>query len=107
MKIPKQFNLYGQVITVEFDPALHHNEDVHGWAKYRLNKIVLQPSTPQTPISKELLEHNFVHELVHHILYAASEDSFDPPLHRRECLVDRIAGLLHQAMTTAEYDKEK
>lgn len=104
MKIPKSFRLLGQVITVEYDGALHHNDDVHGWAKYRQSKIVLQQSTGNTPITQQMLEHNFLHEMTHFILYAAGEDSFDPPLHKREYLVDRISGLLHQALTTAEYE---
>ena len=104
MRIPKTFKLYGQTFTVEYNPALSHNDDVHGWARYRENKIVLQPSTPSTPITQEFLEHTFFHELMHHILYLSGEDQYDPPLHKQECFVDRIAGLLHQAMTTAEYD---
>lgn len=103
MRIPKKFKLHGKTITVEFDPALQHNESVHGWAKYRENKIVLQPPTDSAPITREALEHNFMHELVHHVLYSIGEDSFDPPLHSREFLVDRISALLHQALITAEY----
>lgn len=104
MKIPKNLKLYGRTLTVEYDPALSHNDDVHGWAKYRTDRITLQPVTAQTPITQEQLEHNYLHELMHHILYNAGEDNFDPPLHKREYLVDRIAGLLHQALTSAEYE---
>ena len=102
MNIPKKFNLLGQTITVEYDESLHHNDDVHGWAKYRQNKIVLQPSTKQAPITRESLEHNFMHELTHFVLYMSGEDSFEVPLHQRECLVDRIAGLMHQAYNSSE-----
>jgi predicted SprT family Zn-dependent metalloprotease len=83
---------------------VHYKDDVAGWAKYRQSKIVLQPKTPQTPITDEVLFHNFLHELIHFILYCAGEDGFDPPLHKREYLVDRIAGLLHQAIKTMRFD---
>ena len=104
MKIPKTVKLYGRTLTIEYDHELFHNEDAYGLAKYRTDTITLQPVTKQTPITREQLEHNYLHELMHHILYNSGEDSFDPPLHKREYLVDRIAGLLHQALTTAEYD---
>ena len=106
MKIPLSLKLLGQTITVEYDPSLFHGEDAHGMAKYRLNKIILQPPTDQTPIPKDALEHNFLHELVHHVFFAAGEDLFNPPLHNREWLVDRVAGLLHQVLTTARYEKD-
>lgn len=106
MRIPTRLKLFGRTITVQYDQALHHNDDVHGWAKYRQDIIVLQPPTLQTPITQEQIEHTYLHELMHHVLYAAGEDSFDPPLHKREYLVDRIAGLLHQALTTSEYEDQ-
>lgn len=104
MRIPKRFRLFGRVITVELDPSLYHNEDVLGLAKYRSDKIILQPNTEHTQITREQMEHSFFHELVHHVLYAAGEDVFDPPLHKREYLVERIAGLLHQAVVSSEYE---
>ena len=102
--IPSSFELWGQTIKVEFDPAVHHNEGVYGWANYRLNKIVLQPRSEQTPITEDLQLHNFLHELTHFVLYCAGEDDFNPPLHKREYLVDRIAGLLHQSIKTMKWD---
>ncbi len=103
MKIPKSFKQFGQTITVEYSPEVLYNEDVTGWAKYRQNKIVLQSPTNSTPITEEMLEQNFCHELMHFILYGAGEDCFNPPLHKREYLVDRMAGLLHQFLTTTEH----
>jgi hypothetical protein len=101
--IPASFELWGRTITVEYEDAVSHNDDVHGWAKYRQDKIVLQPITKQTPLTRESLTHTFFHELTHFILYCAGEDQFDPPLHKREYFVDRIAGLLHQAFKTMKF----
>ena len=50
MKIPTKFKLLGQTITVEFQDDIIYFEDVVAWAKYRQNKIILKPSTKQTPI---------------------------------------------------------
>ena len=103
MKIPKRLTLLGQTITVEIKDDLYHLQEVHGLAVYRENKILLQGSNDGITLTDESIEHNFMHELVHFVLYFAGEDSFDPPIHKREYLVDRIAGLLHQALKTAEF----
>ena len=103
MRIPTSFKLFGRTITVEHTPILIHEQGANGLADYDAGKILLQSSLDHHEVSKELTEHVFLHELVHHVLFAAGEEEFDPPLHAREFLVDRIAGLLHQAITTAEY----
>ena len=108
MKIPTKFKLLGQTITVEFQDDITYFEDVVAWAKYRQNKIILQPSTKQTPIVREKIEHNFLHELVHFILYYTSGDvEVEGPLHKDEHFVDRLAGFLHQALTTMEYENSE
>jgi hypothetical protein len=55
------------------------------------------------PLTPEQIEHTYLHELVHHVFYNGAEDDIEPPLCYREALVDRVAGLLHQALTTAVY----
>ncbi len=105
IRIPTKFKLLGQTIHVEHSESLFHAENVFGWAQYRENRITLQQRTSGTPIPKTKLEETFLHELMHHILYIASDDDLDPPLHKREGLVQRIAGLLYQALTTAEYSE--
>ena len=104
--IPSSFELWGQTIKVELDPGMHHNEDINGCADYRLSKIILQPRSEQTPMTEDAQLHTFFHELTHFILYCAGEDNFDPPLHKREYLVDRIAGLLHQAIKSMKWDED-
>lgn len=103
--IPSSFEMFGRRITVEIDNAVYHNDDYHGLAKYKQDKIVLQPSTKQTPITKDSEMHGFFHEFAHFLLYFAGEDEFSPPLHQREYLVDRLAGLLHQAIKTMRFDE--
>ncbi len=101
--IPKSFKLFGQTLKVEYEDDVQYTTDATGLAKYRQNIISLQPSTKQTPLTQSMLKHNFFHELTHFLLNFAGEEQFDPPLHQREYLVDRIAGLLHQAIETMEF----
>ena len=103
--IPVRFNLLGHAITVEFVDDLYYTHDVVGMAMYRQDKILLQRSTAQFPLTKEAQEHSFFHEMMHFLLYYGGEDQFEPDLHKREYLVDRLSGLLHQALTTAIYDQ--
>lgn len=106
IKIPKSFMLFGQKITVRYDPELLYKEDEYGQASFRTNEIVLQPQTEAAPLPPDKAEEVFLHELVHFVLEAAGDDEFDPPLYAREELVDRIASLLHQVLKTAEYEDD-
>ena len=104
MKIPKRFKLFGQSIEVEFDPTLNSERDWNGAASYRTNKIQLQPHSIQTPRNDSQIGQTFCHELVHHLLYAANAKEGEKWLHSDEVLVDLLGSLLHQALTTAEYE---
>lgn len=101
--IPKSFMLMAQTITVHHQDNLVSRNDSRGEACYRENKIILQTSSDQMPLTNEQLGRVFLHELVHHILYECQEESDTVPLYEREILVHRIAGLLHQALTTMKY----
>jgi len=102
MKIPKRFNLFAQTTTIEYDEQLHFRENCSGEARYRTNRILLQPSTDQHPRIQSQIEQTFCHELVHHILHAQNKHA----LRDDEEFVDTFAALLHQALTTMEYDDE-
>lgn len=103
MTIPKQFNLFGQTITVEWNEKLLHENDYSGMAVYRENKIQLMPNTASHPRLQSQIEASFCHELAHWFLYYASmhlrEESF---LHQKEGVVDYLGHLLHQYMTSKE-----
>jgi hypothetical protein len=107
MRVPKRFKLFGQTISVEYiedgDLRLEHND--LGTAELTENWIALRSTWNGRPLPQDRLEHIFLHELVHFVLDAAEEDEFDPPLTDREALVDRIANLPHQAITTSEFDE--
>lgn len=107
MDIPKRFKLLGRTITVKFDENLFHSEDKHGMCSYRTDEIILQPPK-EGAYSEAGVEATFLHELVHHILYYAGGvvkyQMGEDYLYRNEEFVDLLANLLHQYMTTAEYN---
>lgn len=104
IKIPKKFMLGGKTITIVFDENLLRDSDWVGLADYRQNKIKLQPDTPSSKIPPDSMEHNFFHELMHWVLYMASQQGGNKEyLHKNENLVELCATFLYQALKTAEY----
>lgn len=109
MRIPSRFKLFNQTITVtsRAEDFIEHN-DWCGIAQYRTNEIQLNPMMNYK--TKEQIEHTFVHELVHFILYY-SQDTYKPSedelMHQQEAFVDLTALLLHQAICTMEYDEDQ
>ena len=100
MRIPKSFMLFGETITVEYNDEMRDAEDKDGYACYRKNKILLDKRC--TVATQEYREHIFCHELVHWLMFRSGE-KFEA-LNGDEDAVDRLALLLHQALTTMEYD---
>jgi hypothetical protein len=96
-KIPKKFKLMGHTINVEFDNLLFKDQ-MQGEARYRLNKIVLQPPTIENPYDKTIILSTFYHELMHFIFQYLSEYE----LRDNEKLVNNIADLLTQYTLTKE-----
>lgn len=98
LKIPKSFKLHGRTITIEFDSNMVAREDNLGMANYRSDKIILQPTTDGRTIPPLQIEENFWHELVHWLFHCAGVQE------QNEQIVDVMGGLLHQAITSMEYD---
>src|SRR5438132_6955230 len=99
MQIPSRFVLLGQHWTVAFVEDLSEQNDCVGDAQYRRNLIRLQPNNGVVHRPQSQVEQTFLHELLHAILEALGEKE----LNDNEKLVDLMAGLLHQAFTSAEY----
>lgn len=100
MRIPKRFKLMGQTIDVVYDAKMADTDDCSGLAKYRFNQIALLPNTEGTLRLPTRIEQTFLHELIHWMFYVLGETD----LRNNEKLVDSMAGLLHQALTTMEYE---
>jgi predicted SprT family Zn-dependent metalloprotease len=106
VKIPKSFKLMGQTIEVTSrEKDFIENNDRVAFASYRANEIQLNPF--MFPIKQESQkQHAFLHELVHFIIYY-SGDTYKAKtdyMHQDEGFIDLTANLLHQAITTMEYE---
>ena len=99
MKIPKQFELLGHTIKVKLTKDLVYTSDNVGEARMRDSDILLQDNAPGHPRQPFQLEHEFCHELVHHILGRMNEEE----LNKNEAFVDLFGGLLHQALKSGGY----
>jgi len=107
VKIPKRFKQYGQTIEVVRKlSSPTENPDRIAFASYRLNQIEMRPLDDCYPMPGGKEGHAFCHELVHMLFYHASVKDGDKWLHQDEDVVDRVAGLLHQALTTMEYEED-
>ncbi len=100
MDIPKRFKLLGHTIEVCEDPSLAYGGNVHGRCSFEEKWIKLVPVNPSHPVSQSSVEHTFLHELVHMVIYHTEQSK----LGENEDFVDLVAGLLHQALTSMEYE---
>ena len=97
-KIPKKFELLGQVIDVEWSDTLQVDQDEHGTSHFRENKIRIQRPAKGIPMPKDRLEHIFFHELTHWIMYTMNQHE----LNNNEAFVDTTAGLFYQALKSSK-----
>lgn len=107
MKIPKRFKLLGQTIEIVYTPEKFiENTDRLGFASFRKNQVQLRPSTDVFPLTKDQIEETFCHELVHFLTYhaGAAYSGKADYMHQDEEFINLLGGLLHQALTTMEFD---
>lgn len=107
MRIPKRFKLLGRTIEVVENPRLMQDRNWCGAACYEEGKIELQPSSEAYKAAPDKLEQTFCHELSHFLLYHAGgtvNHELKQMAHQNEELVDLLGSLLHQALTTMEYE---
>lgn len=102
--LPKSFKLFAQTITITSNERdFIESADRVALASYRTNEIQINPMFLYK--NQEQLEHAFLHELMHFVLYYAQDayrKDLDELMHRQESFVDLTANLLHQAFTTME-----
>jgi hypothetical protein len=93
MKIPATFNLLGNVIAVTIIDAKDWKEkDCVGFYNSFVSEIAILKR------SSTLMEHTFLHEMMHAVLTAMGQDK----LSKNEAFVDMSSGLIHQALSTAK-----
>jgi hypothetical protein len=100
MQIPKRFKLLGHTVEVGEELSRYYEKGSYGACSYEGHWIKLVPPSEHHPITRTSLEQTFLHELVHMILYNTEQAA----LSDNEHFVDLFAGLLHQALTTMEYE---
>ena len=99
-KIPSAFYLFGHRYEVQWRDDLCDKEEAVGQSNYRELRVELQRNNAVVTRKPSQIENTFLHELVHCIFWELRENE----LRSNEKLVQQIAALLHQALTTAEYD---
>jgi len=107
MKIPSRFKLLGATIEVVDNPRLVAEENWAGAAKYRDHRIELVPISDAYVVPQAKLEQTFCHEMAHFLCYHAGgaiNHELKNYLHKNEEFVDLLGCLLHQALSTMEYD---
>jgi hypothetical protein len=102
MNIPKRFKLFGVTISVELRDTLEAEMAADGYAFPALNKVQLQRPTDTNLISEDAIAITFWHEALHIILDKMSEEE----LSKNEKFVDLLAHLVHQTLTTMEYEDD-
>lgn len=100
MQIPERFKLLGHVIEVKYDPERFFEKGSLAACSYEGKWIKLVPPSESHPITQTSLEHTFLHELLHMCIELTEQRQ----LNDNEKFIDTLAGLLHQAITTMEYD---
>ena len=101
MQIPKRFQLLGRTFTVEQQDDFYDHERCFGESRNYEGVIVLQTAKhKKITFDPTMVETTFYHEMVHTILWAMNEHT----LNENEQFVDVFAGLLHQILSTAEYE---
>ena len=95
-KVPSKFQLGGTTIKIKYvDKCFEANMEMHGQAIF--TKGIIEILNDKN-FSKDYQEQIFLHELVHNIFNAMSEDE----MRVNEELVDQFATFLHQAIKTME-----
>ena len=107
MKIPKRFKLFGRTIEVVFDPQpFIERPECAAFACYRQDRIQINPNRAISGSDSQNEQH-FYHELMHFILYHAGSSykgKDHSAMHRDEELVDLCGQLLHQVISTMEFE---
>ena len=98
MRIPTSFCLFGSKYIVTIKDDLLEVNGLEGQHSYRLRQIDLNKVSKTHCADAQ--EHAFLHELVHAILTQMSEGD----LNGNEKFVDIFAGLLHQAINSADVE---
>jgi hypothetical protein len=108
IKIPKRFSILGHTVDVVLtNEPFKEKDGTFGYSSYRTDEIEIRTLLGDTPIKHRLMVATFFHELIHFILYyaGASYSGKEDYMHQDEGFVETIAGLLHQAIDSMEFEE--
>ena len=110
MNIPSRFQLFGRTIEVVWDSSVFtEHPETAAFASYRKNCIEMNPNRAISGNDEQVAQ-TFCHELMHFITYhagAALREKDHSLMHRDEEFIDLCGNLLHQALSTMEYDSNQ
>lgn len=92
MVIKSEYKIFGQTIKIAFSRTLIKRQQAFGIWEYNKNRIVLQQSTREYPLTKEQINSTLVHEMTHCFLDLMGEQE----LSGNEKLVHTLGNLIHQ-----------
>lgn len=99
--------LFGRTIEVVFsENHFVERPEASGFASYRNGEIQINPN-PAVYGKPDQREETFCHELVHFLTFHAGSSLREKDhamMHTDEEFVDLLGNLLHQALSTMEYD---
>jgi regulator of sirC expression with transglutaminase-like and TPR domain len=101
MRIPEEFQLFGETIKVIWDNEKCDKENAYGLAIYQDNEILLTNKCEGKVLSKQKIEVTYLHEMTHFIIKKAGYDK----LSRDEKFVELFSRMLHQILTTQKFKK--
>lgn len=99
MKIPKSFSILGHEVKILFSDTRMKDKNALGYLEPSMLRIHLAKTEDGEKLPTSIIEHTYLHEVVHKILQEMGELE----LYRNEKFVDLFAGLLHQVLTTSKY----
>ena len=102
MKIPKSFMLHGHKFTVEFMDDLNDEHQLIGSINHSSTTIKLQRSCKGYKMEQSKIEDTFIHEMVHAMMVQIGRND----LNNDEVFITQFSSLLHQAITSMEYDNK-
>jgi hypothetical protein len=102
MRIPKRFKLLGHTIEVTESPGMYYDRRAYGKCEWEKHTIKIVPISPSHPVDQTSIEQTFIHEMLHHCLYYTEQAA----LNDNENFVDMMAAMIHQCLTTMEYEDD-
>ena len=95
MKIPKEINIAGRKINIEWAEVELNKRNLDGETDYRANKIVLVNNKKTYGQCQEDIDIVFIHEIVHFIDHVINENM-------SEEAISRFAEILYQVIKQLE-----